>query len=412
MADISVDKIIIAKDRFRDPEKVDALAQSISKFGLLQPIVLDWTNGEHTLVAGCRRLTACKKLGWETIPFVMLKDLDPVTSREIELEENIQREQMTWQERVRAIALIDSLKRARDPKWTQGMTAAVVEAPRQADVSVAVNLDKMLQLFPELSKAKNVNQALQWSKVLTKKISAAIDVADNPIKDSPIKDKILLGDSIDVIKMLEAESFHAVITDPPFGIDYDSMKSGSESSLTTYEDSKESYRRILSMAPDLFRIIKPDGWLIWFLGFSWYEECKETFRSAGFTVDEIPIVWDRSDGRCHSNRPDRYFTKGYDIALHCFKGDPTMPIKNKSNVLRFSPISVEDRELTVERPIELYEELIKRLTIPGQRILDPFTGSGSCLAAAARTKRDFLGIELSEIRRAIAIKKVSAHYSA
>ena len=412
MTELSIDSIRIQTDRFRDAPKVADLAASIERFGLLQPIVVEDVDGVITLIAGFRRLSAFKHLGRTSIPAITRDQLDPVMLREMELEENIQREQMTWQQKVNAISLIDSLKRSRDPKWTQPQTAAVVGGDVDTrDVSHAVNLTKMMEIFPELKKAKSVAQAMSWAKSITKKVGAAIDVAVTARVSNPVEEKILLGDSVELIKTIPDETFHAIITDPPFGIAYDDRKSGTESSLSTYEDSPETYQYLLTMAPDLYRTLKPDGWLVWFLGISWYERVKNVFKEAGFTVDEIPIIWDRSNGRTFTNRPDRYFTRGYDIALHCFKGDPSMPIKGKSNVLKFDPISTEERDLTVERPIELYAELIRRLTIPGQHVLDPFTGSGSCLAAAAELKRNFTGIELSEIRRAYAIRKVSAHYS-
>jgi site-specific DNA-methyltransferase (adenine-specific) len=163
------------------------------------------------------------------------------------------------------------------------------------------------------------------------------------------------------------------------------------------------------MGPDLYRVIKPNGWLIWFLGISWYERVKISFRAAGFTVDEIPIIWDRSDGRAFTTRPDRYFGRSYDIALHCIKGNPEVVQRSKPNIIKVPPISNEERELVVERPVELYAELIRRLTVEGETVADFFTGSGSCLAAAASLKRKYFGVELDQERRAVAIQKVKAY---
>ena len=49
----------------RDLGDIDALAKSISTVGLLHPIVI---NENNELIAGVRRLEACKKLGWTDIP--------------------------------------------------------------------------------------------------------------------------------------------------------------------------------------------------------------------------------------------------------------------------------------------------------------------------------------------------------
>ena len=58
--------------------------------------------------------------------------------------------------------------------------------------------------------------------------------------------------------------------------------------------------------------------------------------------------------------------------------------------------------------MELYQEFIRRLTVEGEVVLDLFVGSGSCPAAAASLKRQYLGVELSAERRAVAVKKIQA----
>jgi hypothetical protein len=266
----------------------------------------------------------------------------------------------------------------------------------------------MSELFPELLDAKNLSQALSWMQAKAGLAVRRLNV-EGSADYTDLEPKIILGDSVEVIKSLPDGFIDAVITDPPFGIDYDKRSEGEVGSLSAYVDDKDSYLRLLSMAPDLYRVIKPNGWLIWFLGISWYERARDTFRAAGFTVDELPVVWDRSGGRTFTTRPDRYFTRGYDLALHCLKGNPQIVQRGKSNVLRIDPVTQSERELLVERPVELYQELIRRLTLPGEKVADFFVGSGSCPAAAASLQRDFIGVELSAERRAFALQKIKAY---
>jgi ParB/RepB/Spo0J family partition protein len=404
-------EIIIDPDRFRpaEPDEVKARAASINTHGQLQPIlvVID-ENGKYRLVAGLHRTKACELLK-RKVDAVTREMADEITLKTMELEENISRLDMHWTEREKALAYLHKLKTAADPTWTQAKTAVVAKVRGQADVSESLKLVEMLAVFPELAEAKNKNQALSWAKAKAAQVMRVHDVAGNHVDYSDIESKIVLGDSVDVIKTIPDGTFHAIITDPPFGIDYDSRKAGTEGSLTAYKDDEDNYRRLLSMAPDLYRVLKPNGWLIWFFGISWYEECKRTFRDAGFTVDELPIVWNRSSGRCITRRPDRYFARAYDVALHCIKGDPQMIIRNKPNVLNIDPVPSEDMDLIVERPVELYEELLLRLTVPGERVADFFVGSGSCPAACAKTRRDYFGVELSAERRAVALQKIKAY---
>jgi DNA modification methylase len=405
-------EIVIPPDRFRpvDPKAAEARALSMMKFGQLQSILVRLLpDGRYELVAGYHRTVGCQ-LNATSVRAELASEADPILLREMELEENISRLDMHWTERERAVAEIHRLRTARDPNWTQAQTQQVANVPRQADVSESLQLVKMMELFPEIKEAKSKHQALSWAKAKADLVMRVHEVRNDTTVDySDIESRVTLGDSVEVIKTIPDNSFHAVITDPPFGIDYDSRKAGTESSLSTYQDDEENYRRLLTMAPDLYRVVKPNGWLVWFFGMSWYEECKKVFRGAGFKVDEIPIIWNRSDGRCHTNRPDRYFSRGYDVALHCFKGEPQIIQRGKSNVLTIPPIPTGDRELTVERPVELYEELINRLTVPGEHVADFFPGSGSCLAACAKTGRRYYGNELDPERRAVAIKKIKAY---
>lgn len=71
------------------------LADSISKVGLLQPLVVRKVNQEFELIAGERRLRASKLVGLEKIPAIMF-DVNDIGSAAIALIENIQREQLNY----------------------------------------------------------------------------------------------------------------------------------------------------------------------------------------------------------------------------------------------------------------------------------------------------------------------------
>lgn len=403
---IELSAIKITRERFREATgDIPGLAKSLSdsRFGQLQPIILDENN---ELIDGFRRYTAAQTLGWTHIGYVRKGNIPELVAREIELETNIRREDMSWEERVKALAEIDRIKRLSDPGWTQASTAEVAGMSR-TQVTDALKVAKFVELFPEIREAKSLQQAVSMAKTKAKQVMQRAAVAQNVVEYGDLEKKIWSGDSVELIKQIPDESFHAVITDPPFGIDYDRRSAGQANIVNAYKDDEDNYRRLLSMAPDIYRVLKPNGWLVWFFGMSWYDEVKTAFRDAGFTVDELPIIWDRTDGRTFTQQPERYFARGYDVAIHAFKGDPSMAQRGKPNVLRIPP--VQSAELLVERPVDLYAELIRRLTIPKEIVADFFVGSGSCPAAAATLGRDFFGIELNPERRAHALMKIKNH---
>lgn len=409
---LRVDEIIVDPDRFRDATgDMEGLAQSILENGLLEPIIVEKTIGQqYRLLAGLRRLTAHRMNVMEHIFAIEKHNLTARQAKVIELEENIQREQMTVAEKLKAIAQIDELKRQEDPNWTQGQTAVVAGIGGQNRVSDAVQLSKAMQLFPELANAKSVNQMKSWLNTKVKQLGRVAEVKANPISYAAVEEKIWLGDSTELIKQVPDESFHAIITDPPFGVDYDKRTAGSEgSTLNSYKDTEELYTKILGMAPEMYRTLKPNGWVVFFYGMSWHAEVQAAFTQAGFMVDYAPFIWDRSGGRTFTTRPDHFYSRGYDVALIGRKGDAKIAIKNKPNIIRIDPVGSDERQYLVERPVELYEFFIDTLTIPGERVADFFVGSGSCPAAAARKRRDYFGIELNAERRAGALMKITAH---
>ena len=74
-------------------EKIDDLAKSIEKDGLLQPIIVRPFEDGYQIVAGERRYHACKKVGLETIP-VRIISVDDLQCQAIALVENLQRDNL------------------------------------------------------------------------------------------------------------------------------------------------------------------------------------------------------------------------------------------------------------------------------------------------------------------------------
>ncbi len=101
---VSIEKIFRDESQPRkefDPEKINELAQSIKKNGLIQPLILTKRNYDtFTLVAGERRWRAAQIADLKTLPSLLLpQDLD---KDEISLIENIQREDLKISEEAQA----------------------------------------------------------------------------------------------------------------------------------------------------------------------------------------------------------------------------------------------------------------------------------------------------------------------
>ena len=94
---ISINEISLSKFQARkrfNQEKLKELSDSIEKNGLIQPIIIRKGNKKFELIAGERRLKACKLIGLQEIPAI-ISNFDDRKAFETGLIENLQREDLT-----------------------------------------------------------------------------------------------------------------------------------------------------------------------------------------------------------------------------------------------------------------------------------------------------------------------------
>lgn len=76
-----------------DPEALEQLSRSITRHGVLQPIVVRRAGDRYELVMGERRFRATQLAGLRSIPAVV-QDVDPADRLELAIVENVQREDL------------------------------------------------------------------------------------------------------------------------------------------------------------------------------------------------------------------------------------------------------------------------------------------------------------------------------
>ncbi|MHC5728871.1 MAG: ParB/RepB/Spo0J family partition protein, partial [Nostoc sp.] len=80
--------------RYFDPQKLEELSRSIQKLGILEPLLVrPLLSGDYELVAGERRLRASQIAGLTEVP-VVVHDIDDITTYQVRLVENLQREDL------------------------------------------------------------------------------------------------------------------------------------------------------------------------------------------------------------------------------------------------------------------------------------------------------------------------------
>ena len=139
---LSPDKILPNPSQPRkvfQEEELEGLAQSIAENGLLQPVTVRRENGAYYLIAGERRLRACKLAGLKEIP-ALVADCEPEDSAVLALLENLQRKDLQMFEQANAIVNL-----LREWKITQE------EAAKRLGMSQSylANKIRLLKLSPE-----------------------------------------------------------------------------------------------------------------------------------------------------------------------------------------------------------------------------------------------------------------------
>ena len=233
-----------ARKDYGDSDSLLGLAQSISKNGLLHPVVIDDT---FTLRAGGRRLTAMLQLGWESCSVTMLNDLSDLQKYEVELEENLHRKQFEYAEQVSLVKKIHEVKSAIAKKegkeWTQSDTSKVLGI---AEVSVRqdIALAKEIENDPSIGLAKNKGQAKTRARRAKEVRRITSEVASAPVST---KRGIHLGDCLDVLPTIPDDSVDLVLCDPPYGVNFDehSRNRGYDTVYGDFHDDLNSVCRLL-----------------------------------------------------------------------------------------------------------------------------------------------------------------------
>lgn len=134
---VRLDEIIVEGRHRKDLGDIAGLAESIAAVGVLQPVLV---TEDMRLVAGHRRVEACRLLGWEGIPATVLDGRsDPGRLLRMESDENTCRKEFTPTEAAAIAAAREALlKPLAKARMSEGGKGAQVGQPfRASEASVA-----------------------------------------------------------------------------------------------------------------------------------------------------------------------------------------------------------------------------------------------------------------------------------
>lgn len=183
---------------------------------------------------------------------------------------------------------------------------------------------------------------------------------------------------------MESETVDAVITDPPYGINYVSQKGAK---------IKNDNAPFIWFLYDTFRVLKPGGTLICFTRWDVEQTFIDAIKLAGFQV-KSEVIWDKVYHGMGDTKAA--FSPTHENAVFAIKGKFSFPGHRPKDVISFPKLNSSKMIHPTEKPVGLMTSIITSITKPGDLILDPFSGSGSVLVAAKKSGRRYIGIELDD----------------
>ena len=373
---------------------VDAVAASIQEFGFRNPVILDKNN---VVVCGHTRLKAAEKLGIEEIPVLYADDLSDEQIRAYRLADNKTAELADWD--------FDKLEEEL-AQINLDMTAFGFDDPPEDDLITEDDYQPEEKPEPK-SKRGEIYQLGRH--------------------------RLMCGDSTvkaDVEALMNGNLADLVVTDPPYGVDYegsteDALKiendnlSGEEFDVflsTAFERMNESMRPgagfyvwyasrnvvpfVLALQMNGLEVRQELIWnksslVIGRQDYQWkHEPCLYGFKKGpiaeqlaaelGVEKEAVEKALSLIPDYQEKHQPCLY---GWKESGHYFTNDRT-----QTTVLDYAK-PVKNGDHPTMKPIDLMAQLIKNSSKKGWKVLDLFGGSGSTLMACEQLERSCFMME-------------------
>ena len=188
-----------------------------------------------------------------------------------------------------------------------------------------------------------------------------------------ILNKVIHGDCFEELKKFPDNSVDLIITDPPYGMDFQSNYRKEKHLKIQGDDAFP-----IELMDEFFRIARKGVYV-----FCRWDNLKELPKPKSC------LAWVKNNW----SMGDLEHEHGRQWEAICF-----YPQEGHKFIKRIPDVIKCDRTGNnlhpTEKPIKLLRTLIK--ANEGQVILDPFAGSGSTLVACKQLERDFIGIEIEK----------------
>lgn len=199
-------------------------------------------------------------------------------------------------------------------------------------------------------------------------------------------------DALEVQRLLNGESPILMVTDPPYGVEYDPewRKNAGVSSHTAVNMGKVKNDERFDWS-ETWAIFDAQVMYVWHAG-RFSSEVARSMQECDYEIIS-QIIWAKpslviSRGDYHwQHEPCWYAHKKK--KTHNWQG-----ARDQSTLWKIERGGSEETGHGTQKPIDCMERPIRNNTEVGQLVVDPFLGSGTTLIAAEKTKRKCYGMEI------------------
>lgn len=390
--------------RSHSKKQLKFIAQSIKKFGFLNPALID---RERTIIAGHGRIAAAKLLGLETVPTICIEGLSDDEIRAYILADNRLAELAGWDREILAIELqyLSTLENDFD------ITVIGFEIP---EIDLIIN-EEVKRSDPD----DNFSADEQGSHVT--------DFGDLWILG---KHRVLCANALEsefYSLLMEKRRASALFTDPPYNVRINGHAGGNgaiqhrEFAMASGEMTEAEFVCFLHTALKLFCRFSDSG-SVHYICMDWRHLYE--LLAAGREVYDALVnlcVWAKDSagmGSFYRSQHELIFVYRNGKAQHRNNVQLGKFGRNRSNVWEYPGIQTQSRQSDegnllalhpTVKPTALVADALLDSTARGEIVLDPFLGSGTTLLAAERIGRVCYGIELDPLYVDTAIRRWQRH---
>lgn len=215
------------------------------------------------------------------------------------------------------------------------------------------------------------------------------------------KIELIHGDCLAEMQKIPEKSIDTVITDLPYGIDYQSSwRTDKNKRFSKIANDKKPFIDFIKYIP---RILKDTGCVYLFTRWDVQQPVIDELEENGMPVKNV-LIWDK----CNHSMGDLKTSYGSRYESIVFSSTKNFRFQNGRpvDIISCPRVSADKLVHPNEKPVNLLRRLILDSTPTDGLVLDCTAGSGTTLIAAINEKRNCIGIELDDKYFAIAEKRI------